>query len=78
MSYTVEEIAQLNESMESAILSIKAANNILEEMMATGRIYVEDEHKHIWECSDIPGYYYCNLCPAKGSWNTNSKEIVEE
>jgi len=43
MSYTVEEIAQLNESMEAAILSIKAANNILEEMMATGRIYVEEE-----------------------------------
>ena len=41
MSYTVEEIAQLNESMESAILAIKSANNILEEMMATGRIYVE-------------------------------------
>ena len=43
MSYTVEEIAQLNESMEAAILSIKAANNILEEMIATGRIYVEGE-----------------------------------
>jgi hypothetical protein len=41
MAYTVEEIAQLNESMEAAILSIKTANNILEEMMATGRIYVE-------------------------------------
>jgi hypothetical protein len=43
MSYTVEEIAQLNESMEAAILSIKSANAILEEMMATGRIYVEEE-----------------------------------
>lgn len=42
MSYTVEEIAQLNESMETAILSIKSANAILEEMMATGRIYVEE------------------------------------
>ena len=41
MSYTVHEIADLNESIDKAILSLKAANNILEEMMATGRIYVE-------------------------------------
>ncbi len=41
MSYTVNEIAELNESIDKAILSIKAANAILEEMMATGRIYVE-------------------------------------
>jgi len=41
MSYTVHEIADLNESIDRAILSLKAANNILEEMMATGRIYVE-------------------------------------
>lgn len=42
MSYTVNEIAQLNESIDQAILSIKAANAILEEMMTTGRIYVEE------------------------------------
>jgi hypothetical protein len=41
MSYTVHEIADLNESIDKAILSIKAANAILEEMMATGQIYVE-------------------------------------
>jgi hypothetical protein len=43
MSYNVEEIAQLNESIDQAIVSIKKANAILEEMMATGRIYVEEE-----------------------------------
>jgi hypothetical protein len=42
MSYNVEEIAQLNESIDQAIVSIKKANAILEEMMATGRIYVEE------------------------------------
>jgi hypothetical protein len=42
MSYTVHEIADLNESIDKAILSIKAANAILEEMMVTGRIYVEE------------------------------------
>jgi hypothetical protein len=42
MSYTVDEIADLNESIDSAIKSIKKANAILEEMMVTGRIYVED------------------------------------
>ncbi len=41
MSYTFHEIAELNESIVKAILSFKAANAILEEMMATGRIYVE-------------------------------------
>jgi hypothetical protein len=43
MSYTVNEIADLNESIDTAIASIKKANAILEEMMATGRIYVEEE-----------------------------------
>ena len=42
MSYTVHEIADLNESIDAAIASIKKANAILEEMMATGRIYVEE------------------------------------
>ncbi len=42
MSYTVNEIADLNESIDAAIASIKKANAILEEMMATGRIYVEE------------------------------------
>jgi hypothetical protein len=41
MSYNVHEIADLNESIDQAIISIKKANAILEEMMATGRIYVE-------------------------------------
>jgi hypothetical protein len=43
VSYTVNEIAELNESIDTAITSIKKANAILEEMMATGRIYVEEE-----------------------------------
>jgi hypothetical protein len=43
MAYTVNEIADLNESIDRAIISIKAANAILEEMMATGYIYVEEE-----------------------------------
>jgi hypothetical protein len=43
VSYTVNEIADLNESIDTAITSIKKANAILEEMMATGRIYVEEE-----------------------------------
>ena len=41
MSYNVHEIVDLNESIDQAIISIKKANAILEEMMATGRIYVE-------------------------------------
>ena len=43
MSYTVHEIADLNESIDNAIVSIKRANAILEEMMATGSIYVEGD-----------------------------------
>ena len=36
------EIAELNESVEKAILTLRAANAVLDEILATGRIYIND------------------------------------
>ena len=36
------EVAELNESVEKAILTLRAANAVLDEILATGRIYIND------------------------------------
>lgn len=42
MAINFYELAELNESMEKAILSLRSANAVLEEILATGRIYIND------------------------------------
>ena len=42
MSREFMEVAELNESVERAILTLRAANDVLNELLATGRIYVND------------------------------------
>ena len=31
-------------------------------------------HKHSWECSDVPGNYYC-ACGSEGYYNSVDKTI---
>jgi hypothetical protein len=42
MPMEFNEIAELNESVEKAILTLRAANAVLDEILATGRIYIND------------------------------------
>ena len=42
MSREFMEIAELNESVERAILTLRSANDVLNEILATGRIYIND------------------------------------
>ena len=42
MSREFMEVAELNESVERAILTLRAANDVLNELLTTGRIYVND------------------------------------
>jgi hypothetical protein len=42
MAMEFNEVAELNESVEKAILTLRAANAVLDEILATGRIYIND------------------------------------
>ena len=42
MPMEFNEVAELNESVEKAILTLRAANAVLDEILATGRIYIND------------------------------------
>jgi hypothetical protein len=42
MAIEFNEIAELNESVDKAILTLRAANAVIEEILATGRIYVNN------------------------------------
>lgn len=38
------------------------------------------ECNHYWECTDIPGYFICNICFSVSRYNreTEEKEILME